>query len=341
MAFMNVCILTKSGEGYGYGHIRRSNVLSDFLNKHGIKTSVVDLTSADVGEVDADIIITDAREFESLKIKELLTLGKPIISFDDTQTYKPYLVSIMSLPYINIPDPLPNYEGSNFLVIDPSIENFKSQELEHDLLITFGGEDPNELTKLVVSEIMKLGQILPLKTCILIGKLFKNKDLVTSMAQNLGICVIEPNDPSDVFVRISKSKIVVTSFGITVYESLILGKKVILLNNSDYHESLFRRSGLEGVVSSLGVYREFDVMKFLKTIDEFLVSNGTREIPIDPNNNLAKIKGIVELVYRNWDVIKYSCLLKHDVVCVYRDGSCSKFFCRNCNNEFIFPLSGK
>jgi spore coat polysaccharide biosynthesis predicted glycosyltransferase SpsG len=345
MAFMKVSILTKASRGYGYGHLRRSNILSDFLRSDGISSQVIDITSGCPEEVNSDVLVVDARELKNDGLKRLLRLGKPIISFDDTETFKPYSVSIMSLPYLNLSGPSPNYEGMNFLILDPSILEVKPLEVrplevkphEFDILITFGGEDPNSLTEIVLSKFADVGEFKDFSICVVIGSLFKGKEFLKEKARELGVFVIEPERPMDVIEAISKSRLVLTSFGITVYESLVLGKRVILLNNSEYHELIFRKSGLDGWVRSLGVYNEFDVYKFLNLVREVLGSGGkAKALEINPIENLRRIEKIIFMVYESCSYKGYFCLPNHDVICTYRDGFCSKFFCRDCGREIIF-----
>jgi len=349
---MKVSILTKASRGYGHGHLRRSNILSDFLRSDWISSQVIDITSGCLEEVNSDVLVVDARELKSDELKRLLSLGKPIISFDDTETFKPYSVSIMSLPYLNLSGPSPNYEGMNFLILDPSILEVKPHEVkplevkplevkphEFDILITFGGEDPNSLTEIVLSKFAEVEEFKDFRICVVIGSLFREKEFLKEKARKLGVFVIEPERPIDVIEAISKSRLVLTSFGITVYESLVLGKRVILLNNSEYHELIFRKSGLDVWVRSLGVYNEFDVYKFLNLVREVLGSGGeTKALEINPIENLRRIEKIIFRVYESWSYKGYFCFSNHDVICTYRDGFCSKFFCRDCGREIIFEF---
>jgi len=146
----------------------------------------------------------------------------------------------------------------------------------------------------------------------------------------------------DLSFLISASQIVgsyIAKGGITVYESLVLGKRVILLNNSEYHELIFRKSGLDGWVRSLGVYNEFDVYKFLNLVREVLGSGGeAKALKINPIENLRRIEKIIFRVYESWSYEEYFCFSNHDVICTYRDGFCSKFFCRDCGREIIFEF---
>ena len=349
---MKVSILTKASRGYGYGHLRRSNILSDFLRSDGISSQVIDITSGCPEEVNSDVLVFDARELKSDELKRLLRLGKPIISFDDTETFKPYSVSIMSLPYLNLSGPSPNYEGMNFLILDPSILEVKPLEVkplevkplevkphEFDILITFGGEDPNSLTKIVLSKFAEVEEFKDFRICVVISSLFREKEFLKEKARKLGFFVIEPERPIDVIEAISKSRLVLTSFGITVYESLVLGKRVILLNNSEYHELISRKSGLNGWFRSLGVYNEFDVYKFLNLVREVLGSSGEAKVlEINPIENLRRIEKIIFRVYESWSYEEYFCFSNHEVICTYRDGFCSKFFCKDCGREIIFEF---
>lgn len=251
-----IALITKYGQGTGIGHLKRMEVLNNFLLNKNITSEILNINNLHHFN-NIDLAILDAREVEEDIINTLLTKNIPTISLDDTETEKPSIISVLSLPYLKTKGPKPNFKGEKFLIINPEIQKTEPQKEEFDILITFGGEDPNNLTSLFLNNFNEL--IKDKKTALLLGPLFKNKEEVKKLSLKLGIKVYENEN---IYTLISSSKIIVSSFGITTYESLVLGKKVILLNNSKYHHKLFKKSHLRKYgVEEIGFLKDGTIIK--------------------------------------------------------------------------------
>ncbi|MFN4245637.1 MAG: hypothetical protein ACK4F9_05765 [Brevinematia bacterium] len=241
MATVDVLILTRIGENFGLGHFKRSKVLEKFLNDNSINTKVLNILDIDDSIIsNSGVIMFDAREVDEYFVNHLLSKNKKLISLDDSETYKPYLVSVMSLPYVRIYGPSPNFEGYDYLILDPALGEIDSKSDELELVVTFGGEDPRGLTLVFLEKFSKVFE--GNNSGVIIGELFRNKEVIRDICSSRGIKVFEG---VPLYEIIASSRVVVTSFGMTLYESLVLGKSVILFNSSRYHHDLFKCSGLE------------------------------------------------------------------------------------------------
>ena len=293
MAFIDVLILTQIGQNLGLGHFKRMKILENFLNNNSITSKL--LTFQEIEEKiikKSQVIILDAREIELNLINYLISKNKKLISLDDLETSKPYLISVMSLPYTKTFGPNPNFEGYEYLILNPILNNVQKTE-ELDILITFGGEDPNNLT---IKFLKNFSEILKdKKVGILIGELFKNKEEIKNICILKGIQLYQ-NVPA--YKVISKSKTIVTSFGMTLYESLTLGKNVILFNASEYHHNLFRNSNLEEKYNVLEIAfckgSEIVITRDIKNIN---FKNNENTFKIDITQNLNRWKELIERVF--------------------------------------------
>jgi len=107
------------------------------------------------------------------------------------------------------------------------------------VLLSFGGEDPERLTKTLV-DILLTHKIFKASAISLIqGPLFK------SARWPQGVRVHA--DTNNIARLLKTHDLVITHFGLTCYEALAQGVPVILLNPTAYHDKLTRRAGLPAV----------------------------------------------------------------------------------------------
>lgn len=314
-----VSIYTRVGGGFGLGHYRRMKILGDYLKSKGIEVFIeTSLKYENLKE--SEVILLDAREVDSEVFRTLLKMSKPVLSLDDIITSNPSIVSILSLPYVSTKGPKPNFEGVEYLIIDPTLKLLETSE-EIDILVSFGGEDPYNLTEFVLNSFHNL--LRDLKVVVFIGEHFISYDRVVEVCRSLGFEFFHPSD-INLQSLIAKSRYVLTSFGITVYESLLLGKRVILVNATEYHHSIYLKSSLNeyGVVE-IGFFdgsRNFIPTSSLSDAIEFLPS---KEFVLNPEENLDRWLRIIDRVIRI--PIKHNLGMLLDSEVIYRDNSRTTF----------------
>lgn len=291
-----ILILTKKGKGLGLGHFKRMNILNSFLNYQKIPTILAEIEEFDSKLLrDNKIVLLDLREVDNKTIFYILKERKIIISLDDIETSKPSLVSILSLPYEKTIGPSPNFEGIKYLILDPRLESINTSN-DFDILITFGGEDPNNLTTLVIERFSDF--LLSKKTCVFIGDLFTKKDEIIEVCKNKKIDVFDTTN-SELYEIMSRSKVIITSFGITTYEALAMNKKVLLFNTSEYHHRIYEigKNELGSEVVEIGFLSSkgpIILLKDINTIFDSTYNNSSQIKKININENLHRWKNIIE-----------------------------------------------
>lgn len=308
-----VYIYTRVGSGFGLGHYRRMKILGNYLKSKGIEVCIE--TSLKLENLKkSEMILIDARETNEEVFRTILKMNKPIVSLDDTITSNPSIVSILSLPYISTKGPKPNFEGVEYLIIEPTLKDLETSE-EIGILVSFGGEDPYNLTEFVLSSFHDI--LKGLRVVVFIGEYFRDCNRVVEICKSRGFEFFLPGG-SDFQSLIAKSKYVLTSFGITVYESLLLGKRVILVNATEYHHRLYLRSSLEryGVVE-VGFFdkdRNFISTSNFKDAFEFTPS---KRFVLNPRENLDRWLNIIDRIVKIPNKHDLRILLDSEVV--YRD----------------------
>lgn len=174
-----------------------------------------------------DMIILDNKESDRYLYDKLKKIA-PVVALDeggDARDYIPYCID--TLP--NLLESEPNYFNPGLLDLPIKIKDLK--ELSK-VLVTFGGQDPYDLTAVVVD---KLKDKYNLTTVI--GPLFKIKDFGVEK-------IVNPKNLKDI---ISDYDLIITSFGITAYESIACGVPVALLNATPYHQDISDKAGFYSI----------------------------------------------------------------------------------------------
>ncbi|MGC8767013.1 MAG: hypothetical protein ACP5QP_04870 [Brevinematia bacterium] len=320
-----VALITKYGQGLGLGHIKRMKVLKTYLTEKEIDSEIFYLENLNYHK-NIKLAIIDAREVDKSLINELIKEKVPVISLDDTETEKPSIISIFSLPFLETKGPKPNFQGKEFLILDPEIQKTKKTGKEFDFLITFGGEDPNNLTELFLNKFKEV--IEDKKTAILIGPLFKNREKIKKLAKELNIKVYENEN---IYSLIALSDTIITSFGITTYESLILGKHIILLNNSEYHHKLFLKSKLKRYgIKEIGFLKNGKLIKNKPQINNETIAKFSLNI----NENLERWANLIKLCLELENQINFKTLYGAKAIARTKEKT---IFLKN-NQTIILPL---
>lgn len=234
-------------EKCGTGHIRRCAgfVLSDpdnsFLFVHRSDRAVLKKLNIPLPEQNIteslekkrfDLVVFDRKESLLSEIEKFKEIA-PVAALDEGGKWRNsflYLIDTLAFPKDkkHIPG---NIFSSGFLDVQEK-KKFVPGKIEN-ILVAFGGEDPAGLTgKFLEYALPLLGGK---KVIVAKGGLFKG-----SLPE--GDYDTAENPPS-LLPFIEKADLVITSFGITAYESLYAGKRILLLDPGRYHSRLSKAAG--------------------------------------------------------------------------------------------------
>lgn len=175
---------------------------------------------------DWDLIVLDNRQTESLPAE---LAGIPVIAVDETGSMRDdgsYTLDILP----NLSGTVPNLV--NFGFFSPPGKKRQSEEIKK-VLVTFGGEDPGSLG---------------LKVLEALSTELTNRYEWTFILPFSGQPLIPAGVNCLTYVENLREELwtydlVVTSYGLTAFESLAAGVNVLLLNPGPYHDRLSSRSG--------------------------------------------------------------------------------------------------
>jgi 2-polyprenyl-3-methyl-5-hydroxy-6-metoxy-1,4-benzoquinol methylase/spore coat polysaccharide biosynthesis predicted glycosyltransferase SpsG len=277
--------IPKFKPGDGTGHIKRSAILAEklyprafFPQSYGtevysdyFRDSHSILPKNKIRFIDdlekcskSDILVIDRRACSKNEIIDLSRRGI-IIGLDEGGVWRntfPYLID--TLPGLN----LSKNNEPNIMLLHNSKVSEQKKNLAFPfkkILVTFGGEDRNDLSMKFISMLVKAKLIESYEITLIEGPYFKKINWIP------GIKIVRKPDSIEDFIE--KSDLVVTHYGLTCYEALSLGTPVILFNPSDYH----RRLSIRNHIPQIGVNRpDANRFKWLisrKNIFEELLAN--------------------------------------------------------------------
>lgn len=363
-----IVIRCNAGKRYGYGHLKRSILLANRLKSqfnvfifvggeeevlknirynNGVQYVPEPLKNKGPeilpGEIqlledhnitDPYLFILDVRDTDDNYIRELRKLA-PVLTFDNFGTGTRFCdIVINALPGIKDKPIQSNFNSNEYLIIDPLVYDYKRKTLPvkiNQVYVSFGGEDPYRLTEFILKN--RPERLDKIEWNVILGPLYQGKRKFSK------VNIIE--NPKNFYEELSHADLVITSFGITVYEALSMNIPVLLINPTAYHQSL--SENLPEVISP-GTHTR--LKNSIKNILQYYLSNEGEEILHSYQGkiqNYTQIKGLDKLdsVLKEYPWVKdYKCPACSNLMpeVVMRDGLSNSYHCRVCHTFFRSPL---
>lgn len=339
-----VLFCTAAGSNYGLGHLRRALSIIDegrdcfdgFLDiRKGDRKAVLDslhmfkgysFLSGSSQERDFDLIVSDMRDTSRYEMKRLVHQA-PVISLDDQGAGK-------DLAYVTINAfPVPgngcgNFAGSSFIVLDSRIKKVhqKPFDQKQGVLISFGGSDPCNLSGSIGSLLNSFG----IKPVIVQGPFFKGR------IEELDAEIV--SHPSNMYDLINSARVIVTSFGITMFEAFFLRTPVLLYNHSAYHTALSREFPVINLGYRGSVSKEELSDGLKRTIeDQMLLEKSVKATQaIVDGEGAARIVSIMKRALKGE---RKDCFFRHRCYrAITRSDELTLFRCARCKDLFLYEL---
>ncbi len=358
MSFKRVLFITRIGGGIGIGHFRRTALLAKrvldclpnfsvflFVEKekgNGLSPELRDFLSDGITVVDSldsldvsfdyvfiDRMVTEREDFFGFK-KLGTTVG--LDEGGNSRGYFHYLIDSLGELEGKCQPNLFSYAFTGVHVDG----NFSFNIPFKKILVTFGGEDPEGLSLEFVRNAGKLFRRLnfPLSIDLVVGPLFK-RELVERMEK-----VIEEVPDKIRILRNIKgiSKIVkdydlmISTYGVSAYESIAAGVPVILFNPSLYHHRLSHRANFVEIgIKKLNVRR---LLNFIST------KNGISTLKDSMLSIQSRLKSnsySIEEFVNELSPSGYSCcpVCKAENRAILRFDDRTYFRCKNCGLVYL------
>jgi len=276
-----------------------------------------------------DLIVTDMRDTKPGLMRRLTRVA-PVVSIDDEKAGKTYAhVTVSPLP--SLKEACANYQGPAYMVFDSSMSTVSRIPFDEKkgIVVSFGGSDPHNLTVTIVSCLNALG----IEPDIVRGPFFEH-----SLEGIRGSIIDSPAHLHDI---ISNARVLVTSFGITMYEAFLLGTPVVLFNQSSYHSRLARSVSVINLGYSGSVRRE----QLVRRLGETLGDGSLLRECAETHTRHVDGKGterVVSIMKRAIVGERKKCLFQHSAAkALKRTGEYTLLRCKKCGDLFLFDTGGK
>jgi len=265
----NILFVVLGNEQYGLGHVFNSLILANALTEHKITFLVLkgselalkkiyeynypvvmqknDNILYDIKLINPDVVINDILDTDYEYINNLKNLGIKVINFEDLGPGAK-IADLVINPIYPEKYILPNhYFGYNyFLLRDEFIYSSykKIEDKVRNVLIAFGGVDPNNFTKKVLDSIYNYCKKNNILITVVAG-LGYNKFHTIQEYKDIEI----KHNISNISDYISKADIIFSSAGRTVYEIASIGTPAIIMAQNERELTHFFASGEYGFIN--------------------------------------------------------------------------------------------
>lgn len=185
-----------------------------------------------------------------------------------------------------------NFQGKDFITLNPEIDNYKRIRNElKSILVTMGGSDPHGVTLEVVKELKKTNY----NVTILIGPNFKFKTELDTI--NSGQFQIVQNVPS-LIQYFYNFDFAITGGGVTCCEANATGLPCYIIANAKHEENTGRFMEEIGGSLYLGAFGNWD-LKAIKSINELDINKMSQK-GIE-NFDTNAINRIFSIIKEEWE----------------------------------------
>lgn len=273
-----------------------------------------------------DLVVSDMRDTTTEQMMELCRIA-PVVSIDDLGAARKYShACIYSLP---VPGQVHgNFNGTQYLVLDERVVQLKRVPFDRKkgVLISFGGSDPGNLSHYLGRVFNRMG----IRPTIIRGPFFAGS------LEGIDAGIIDTK--IGIHQLINNARVLITSFGLTMYEAFFLKTPVVLFNQSVYHSRL-----AEGLpVFNLGYPGAVDETEVACRLRELLENGSLLRQKASAGTTVVDGKGtdrVVQIITAALEGSRRDCLFGHKTyVSLARSKYGTLFKCRRCGDLFLYRL---
>ncbi len=266
-----ILVVTTAAKGRGSGHLRRSCRLVQALRARGLtaflwihdrdhmgeQAELCSLSGLSLSALTPllleglpegkhwRLVVCDVFRSEYRLFERLLPLG-PLVGLDEGGSWRESFDYLIDL----LPNPLHRHSPNELLpqcmveAVNPRSLPPVPEPAKARVLISFGGEDPKDLSRKALELICAATGFLPANIQLLLPPAMptSRKERLADEAALCGISLLSPTGQLGMILH--EYDLVVTQFGLTAFEALRAGSAVWTLSGSAVHRALVRSNGL-------------------------------------------------------------------------------------------------
>ncbi|MBZ9571201.1 UDP-2,4-diacetamido-2,4,6-trideoxy-beta-L-altropyranose hydrolase [Methanobrevibacter sp. TMH8] len=264
----------------------------------------------EIEDYDPDIIINDILNTSAEYISKLKENKYFVINFEDLGEGAELADIVFDALYEHQIPSKNVYSGHKYYILKDEFYYQKQKNIENidevnDILLTFGGTDPNNLTKKTLDSLLKSSY--NGKITVILGLGYKNKKgIKEEFAKYSNISIFE--NVKNISEYMYNADLIFTSAGRTMYEIASIGVPCVCLCQNQ-RELTHTFGNAENGFLNLGLGKNLSKKELIKTIETLLNDNDLRRemnkrmLSIDLKHGFENMIKIVKSKYKDFDKI--------------------------------------
>lgn len=261
-----------------------------------------------IRKITPHIVINDILNTNKQYIEKLKKTGYFVVNFDDLGEGSKIADLVINAIYEEKPLFENHYYGYEYMCLRDEFSIFRQEKKTNkkvkNILVTFGGSDPNNLTLLTLQAIEKL-KLKNILINIILGIGYKKRKKIYEYIQNLKNKGFKINIKENIKLmaqEIYKSDIVITSNGITVYEVTTMKKPCISIAQNEVEK---KHSFAQKVkyIKYLGLAKNISLQNIAIAIKELVNNYNLREkikIELSKFDSSKGVDKVLRLILNNY-----------------------------------------
>jgi len=266
---------------------------------------------ATLNEIDPDIVINDILDTDPEYVQELRSNGYFVVNFEDLGEGAEGAHIVINALYEKSYPAENHYYGYRYECLRDEFSIFPQKEPEPEVnavLITFGGTDPNDLTRRTLQALEQLG-LKNIMIRVILGKGYRPKEELfeyVSDLQKRGFLIDVKENVRLMAKEMSEADIVITSNGRTIYEVASIGTPCISMSQNEREaRHLFVHNSHGPLYLGIAYTVSVDdiASAILRLIDDYPLRKEMSEklLQFDLNGNLERVLNLILNTYREWE----------------------------------------
>lgn len=281
-------------EGYpqiGLGHIYRGLQIAENFIEHNILFAISDKSQLGIQKLEqshykyrviadeddlfrlieeyhADIVINDILNTDINYMNRLKQTGTRIINFEDLGEGRYQADAVINALYEEQDDTPNSYWGDKYYLIRDEflLETPKDFDAEvKEILVIFGGTDPNDLTYKTVQALMLITGVQEIHCTIILGMGYQNADVIRQLVKGMEDRFDVLQDVKLITRYMGKADLAISSQGRTMLELVVMGVPTILMAQNE-REAIHEFGSLRNGFLNLGLGRIVQAATIYETV---------------------------------------------------------------------------
>lgn len=247
-----------------------------------------------------DILDTKEEYINSLKEKRLF-----VVNFEDLGKGSEIADLVINALYEGKKNTGNYYWGKDYYILREEFHNIGYKEINKDvknILITYGGTDPNNYTKKVLNIINKLN-LKDLQINIILGLGYRQHQQLSQIVKNCEYDLEIKQNVKNISKYMYEADIAFTSAGRTVYELASIGTPTIVLAQNEremLHTFVNEKSGVINLGLGYNCSDEEIKEVLLKLIKNFKLRKKLHNLMLR-NNLKSGINNVIDLIFSQYE----------------------------------------